>query len=74
MTERITLIKFVNNETMIFNEEFYDTRWVRDETGGQYLNVTHIATKSTSLEASVDKILYVRYHIKTKSKENTHNE
>jgi len=69
---RYTLIKFVTGEYLWFNNDYFDTNWVRS-AGENWLQVTHTASKSISLEAAGDKVLYVRYNV-TRHSDDENNE
>lgn len=63
--KKLTIVKFVNDETFYFPEDIYDVQVFEEKK----LRVEHKPSHSTSMEADMKNVLYLRRHIYVKGRD-----
>jgi len=64
MEDRLTLVKWVNGETKYFPEDIYEARFVGDNV----LQIMHKPSNTISMQCSMSKVIYVRFHMPKKDR------
>lgn len=66
MNEKMSLVKWVTGESRFFPEDIYQVNLDVDKN---QLVIIHRPTNSVSLECKADQVLYVRYHLNKRQKD-----